>query len=121
VVCGRVIFAGVQGAGLKWATFLKSVERTRRSALIEFVWDGWPSRYEKRVMSSHVQTYVQKIPSPLASCPPGYPDPTCCDKNRHDGACPYPTKDYDINVTVEEWKGRIENAASFICGVEGVC
>ena len=104
--CGSVILAGVQGAGLQWATLMG--QDGARAGLIEWVWRSWDTNYAGRV-SLGARGIVRTIEDANVHepCPVPRGAGCCCpssDAACDEGPCAFPTKNVDITVDVNAWQ-----------------
>ena len=114
--CGGVILAGVQGAGLQWATLMG--QDGARAGLIEWVWRYWDTLYAGTVGGSArgIARTIEDanvhepcpVPRGAGCCCPGS-DAACAP-----GECAYPTKNVDIVVDLEAWRQDLQELIAHI-------
>lgn len=122
VSCPKVIYVGVQGAGLQWGTFLKHHPPQQRSVLIQITWRDWNPHPAYSSNYTNLQSLALKVPDHMIACPQNGKyeySPTCCDHEHKPGTpCKYPTKDFDVSVPVSDWQRHLEHAVNFICNAD---
>ena len=119
MACGKVIVAGVHGAGLQWTTLWELTGN--RAALIEWVWRDWNSYYAGRIggtARSKARTIGdqgihERCPVPRRThscCCPGV-DASC----PVDGeACPWATKNVEVVVDSASWRQDLTEMIDFV-------
>jgi hypothetical protein len=119
MACGKVIVAGVHGAGLQWTTLWEHTGN--RAALIEWGWRDWNSYYAERVSGPARSTFRKiadenihdkcPVPRTSACCCPGVDNTSCPNDG---GSCPWPTKNVDVVVDLTSWSQDLTEMVAFV-------